>query len=111
MFVGIVRALTGADRALPGYVQEVVSAASFTLRPGTDEDTPRIVCVLAGGGLRGAFVYDREEAARRVSRRWPELTPDQQRRAVDQIEAGAMRAARPSREQQRKRNFVNRFSD
>ncbi len=111
MFTGIVRALTRRASGLPGDVAAVLEAANYSLREGNSEDEPRVIVVLAGGGLRGAFAFEREDAERRIKARWPELSTMQIKRAATMLEAGAMKASRVSREVHQKSNFVNRFRD
>lgn len=112
MFAGIVRALTGRATGLPGDVSSILEAANYSLREGSSEDEPRVVVILAGGGLRGAFVFEREDAARRIKARWPELSATQVKRGVDVLEAGAMRAtAAANRGEVKRKNWVNKFSE
>lgn len=111
MFASIARALMGKpDNTLPDYVQAALSAARYLPRPGDEEEGARVAVVLAGGGLRGAFVFSIEEAERRILARWPELSPPQVKRCISQLEAGVMNAARLDAPTRRK-NWVNKFSD
>ncbi len=111
MFGSIVRALTGrGGNALPEHVQSAIDAARFMPRSSDEEQGPRVAVTLAGGGLRGAFIFDRETAEKRVLTRWPELTPEQVRRCVDGLEAGVMRASRLDAPTQRK-NWVTKYSE
>lgn len=111
MFGAIVRALTGrCGNTLPEHVQSAIDAARFMPRSSDVEDGPRVAVVLAGGGLRGAFVFSREEAEKRVLARWPELTEAQVRRCVNGLEAGVLKASRLDAPPQSK-NWVTKFSD
>ncbi len=111
MFGRIARALkVRPSGALPEHVQSAIDSARFMPRSSDDEDGPRVAVVLAGGGLRGAFVFSREEAKKRVLTRWPELEPAQVRRCVDGLEAGVMKASRldaPTR----RTNWVTKFTE
>lgn len=109
MFASIARALIGKpDTSLPDYVLAALSAARYLPRPSDEDGGARVAVVLAGGGLRGAFVFDRDEAKKRVLARWPELGHQQVRRCVAALEAGVMNAARLD-EPGKRRNFVNDY--
>ena len=97
------RALTG--NALPAEVAGILEAAHCTAREGGDEG-PRVMVVMAGGGLRGAWIHDRATTEARIRRRWPELTAAQLKRAADLIEAKAMQAARLDKPQAKRRGWV-----
>ncbi len=102
----------GRATGLPGDVAAVLEAANYSLREGNSEDEPRVIVVLAGGGLRGAFAFEREDAARRIKARWPDLSAMQVKRGVDVLEAGAMRAtAAANRGEVKRKNWVTKFSE
>lgn len=89
------RALFGkADSSLPAEVAGALAAARYIARPSDDDEGPRVLVVLAGGGVRGGFFFSRDEAKMRVLRRWPELTPAQVKRCISAIEAGVINASR-----------------
>lgn len=106
MLARIFRALNGD--ALPAEVAGILEAAHCNTREGGDEG-PRVMVVMACGGLRGAWIHDRATTEARIRRRWPELTDAQVQRAGNVIEAKAMQAARLDKPQAKRRGWVHDY--
>lgn len=110
MFASVVRFLTGKpDKTLPSHVAAVIEAARYLPRASDDEEGPRVAVVLAGGGLRGAFIFNRADAKKRVLARWPELSDAQVSRCVSALEAGAMNAARLDAPRKKRKGWIHDY--
>lgn len=106
MLASLFRALAG--NALPSDVLTVLDTARCNTRERGDEG-PRVMVTLAGGGLRGAWIHDRDTTETRIRRRWPELTDAQVKRAVDVIDAKAMQSARLDNPKSKRRGWVHDY--
>lgn len=87
MLFNLVRTLSGrGSTKLPPEVEAVIGAARIDLRHFDEDEGSRIIITLAGP-LRGAFVYDKGEAKKRIEARWPWLNAGQVRAACNFLEA------------------------
>lgn len=84
-----------------------IDAASFFVR--SDSDDGARVAVMSPA-LRGSFIYSREEAQRRLSLAFPELSDEGISRAVRHLESRVRVALNPP-EQQRRRNWVQGWKE
>lgn len=105
------RALIGRkNRTLPPDVAAAIEAAHLMPRASDPEHGERIAVAL--GGLRGAFIWSEDEAARRLVRGFPELNDHQLRRAVRYLGARvAIITAEHGRDPKRhtRPSWVNRY--
>lgn len=80
-----IRAMFGRNKTLPADVSAAIEAAWIMERSSDQDGAPRVAVAL--GGLRAAFIWSEDEAARRLVRRFPELNDHQLRRAVKYLGA------------------------
>lgn len=105
-----IRALIGRkNRTLPAEVAAAIEAAWIMPRASDPEHGERVAVAL--GGLRGAFIWSEDEAARRLVRNFP-LNDSQLRRAVKYLGARvAIVTAEQGRDPKRhtRPNWLNRY--
>ena len=82
----------------PSEVAAAIDSASLSVR-AADDDGERVVVIC--DALRGAFIYDRVEAARRLRLAFAELSEEGVRRAVRHLESRVNLALRPIQEARR----------
>lgn len=107
-----IRAMFGRNKTLPADVSAAIEAAWIMERSSDPDGAPRLAVAL--GGLRGAFIWDETEAARRITRRWPELNPEQIKRAVRYLGARvAIITAEQGRDPKRhtRKGWLRRYQD
>lgn len=84
-----------------------IDAAIICNRTAGDEG-PRAVVI--SPTLRGSFIYSRDEAVRRLSLAFPELSEEGVKRAARHLESRVRIALRPP-EQKRRSNWVNSWKE
>ncbi|AHF02259.1 hypothetical protein THIAE_05785 [Thiomicrospira aerophila AL3] len=69
-----------APKGLPADLTATIDSATIVFRPGAEDGESRAIVTAPG---LGAFVFDGiNEAAARISKAWPELAPNQAKRAA-----------------------------
>ena len=105
-----IRAMFGRNKTLPADVSAAIEAAWIMERSSDQDGAPRVAVAL--GGLRAAFIWSDDEAARRITRLWPELSPEQIKRAVRYLGTRvAIITAEQGRDPERhtRQNWLNRW--
>src|SRR5690606_8311122 len=84
-------------------LSDALESAIVSVRE-SDDDGPRVVVMTPA--LRGAFVFDPEEAARRIRLAFPELPDAAVARGVRQLTTRVRLAAAPPPSERRRRSWV-----
>jgi hypothetical protein len=109
MFDRMAQVLEHSNSVLPADVVEAIEAAHIIPRDYGD-DGLRVFVVLGGGGLRGSFEFENEEATKRVFKRWPDLSEKQVSRAVSFLGSRVAKTTRAAnRGDIKRKNWVQNY--
>jgi hypothetical protein len=89
-------------------LSDAIDAASVSIRERND-DGHRVMFI--SDALGGAFIYERDDAARRIRNGFPELSDDAVMRGVRYLEARAAIAISPTIEEQRRMSWVHGWKE
>lgn len=85
-------------------IADAIDSAHVSMREA-DDDGPRVMVI--SHVFRGAFIYSREEASRRLRLAYPSLPDDQVARATRHLESRVRLVVRPAKVLRRQTGWVH----